>query len=380
MDSLTPRRSLAWVSTFGGRCGIAEYSKYMLSALPRDAWEIHVLSAQDEDSPAEGPWSVVPAWERQAEDLTGLLEEVRRIHPDRLVVQFHYDFFDLSALAAFLEEIALLGIPSTLIYHTTSPREVGGQWLNVLDRRPGLDAACSHLLHQEAEMAAFQERFGRKHVAHLVHGCAMAPERTIAEARAGSPWSLDDFVLATFGFLLPHKGIRALIQAMDPILQERPETKLLLLNARHPSAASEHLEAECRELIHRLRLEDRVWLETGFLERDEALARLQAANALVFPYGSTPESASGAVRFAAGCRRPLFLSRQPLFRDFEGQAVFLDGLEPEELAETLLYYRAVPGPGYAGLINLAAYLEAHRWDVVALDLHRHLESLSMRQA
>ena len=185
MAPVAPRRTLAWVSTFCAHCGIGEYSRHLLGALPTGAWEVTVFSAREAATVGDSRWPVVPCWDRGSDALDDLIEAVRAHRPDRLVLQFHYDFFKPGPLAAFMDAVAGMGIPSVVIYHTTAPREVAGEWVDILKARPGLARADLHLLHQASEVAAFARRHGADRVRAFVHGCAVPPARTLAEARAG---------------------------------------------------------------------------------------------------------------------------------------------------------------------------------------------------
>src|SRR5690606_34117410 len=109
-------------------------------------------------------------------------------------------------------------------------------------------------------------------------------------------------VLATYGFLLPHKGAQQLLRAFAQLAARDSSLHLLMVTALYPSGVSVQEKRECEALVDELGLQKRVTFITDFLPDSESLAWLQLADLIVYPYQFTQESSSAAVRggLAAG--------------------------------------------------------------------------------
>jgi glycosyltransferase involved in cell wall biosynthesis len=142
-------------------------------------------------------------------------------------------------------------------------------------------------------------------------------------------------VIASFGYLLPHKGLRELINAVALLRRKVPEVHLLMLNALYPVPDSDEEARACQEEIRALGLEESVTLVTDFLEEDELLARLAAADVIVYPYQETQESASAAVKLGLSSLVPVAVTPLPIFTDIASVSHRLPGVTPADIAEGL---------------------------------------------
>ncbi|MDI9690752.1 hypothetical protein QM326_39990, partial [Burkholderia cenocepacia] len=84
---------------------------------------------------------------------------------------------------------------------------------------------------------------------HGVHA-REATDRLASRAALNLP--ADAPVIATYGFLLPHKGLEEVIDAFALLLPEMPEARLLMVNALYPVADSETVAQRCSERIKTL--------------------------------------------------------------------------------------------------------------------------------
>ena len=87
---------------------------------------------------------------------------------------------------------------------------------------------------------------------------------------------------------------------------------LLLVNALYPVAESKVLQETCNRLIDALGLRDQVLMINEFLEDEESLALLECADLIVFPYQTTGESSSAAVRTGLASGRPVACTPLPI--------------------------------------------------------------------
>jgi len=110
-------------------------------------------------------------------------------------------------------------------------------------------------------------------------------------------------VALTFGLLAPNKGIETMIAALPEIVAQHPDLLYVVLGATHPNLVAHEGEAY-RERLHALAAEkdvaDHVQFIDAFVEQDELLDYLQAADVYVTPYNNPAQITSGTLSYAVG--------------------------------------------------------------------------------
>ena len=166
---------------------------------------------------------------------------------------------------------------------------------------------------------------------YFPHGVAAAPEVPVARAAKFA----ESKVIASYGFLLPHKGIKQLIEAFASLDHASQNYHLLLVNSIYPDQIS-YTEADaCRELIRTKNLETKVSFITDFLSDAETHALLSNADLIVFPYQQTQESSSAAVRVGLATGRPVAVTPLSIFDDVKEAVTYLKGTDSTSMAESL---------------------------------------------
>ena len=175
-------------------------------------------------------------------------------------------------------------------------------------------------------------------------------------------------IVASFGYLLPHKGLRELIRGFALLRETIEDAHLLMLNALYPVAHSEEEMHACLDELRRLDLRDNVTLVTDFLSEQDVVARLSAADVIVYPYQHTQESASAAVKMGLGSLTPIAVTPLPIFDDILNVSYVLPGTAPESIAEGLVALLS----NSAGKSHLMGrqrkWVEAHEWSAVSARL------------
>ena len=158
--------------------------------------------------------------------------------------------------------------------------------------------------------------------------CAATGLRRLREANA-------PIRIASFGFLLPHKGFEELLDALALVRQSGADVRLHMLNAEYPAAVSREAIDAIAEKIEQLDLDVAVTLDTIYYTDVSALSDGRA-DLVVFPYQTTQESSSAAVRHAIASGVPVAVTPLSIFEDVHPAVIELPGNEPEALAKGLL--------------------------------------------
>ena len=386
LPALAPRPRIGWVSTWNSKCGIATYSRLLVS--PALAGQVTVLANRDAELVDADGAEVVRCWEQicpddrggfREDDLTAVYEEVIGRDLDTVVVQFNFSFFGLAPLARLLERLQQGGIRTLVFFHSTADVEWGGLHKSLAQIRDAL-AGCERLMVHGVDDLNRLKAIGLDANATLFPHGVMAEPRVTLPADPRHTALAGKRVIASYGFLLPHKGIHELIEAFAELARKDSSLHLLLLNALYPAPPSQAEAQRCRDTIAQLGLEERVTLINDFLPDDQTLGWLQSAELLVFPYQHTQESSSAAVRWGLASGRPVACTPLSIFDDVAEAVAFLPGTAPKELAAGLS--ALLQDAQHRQQVQQAAadWLTAHDWSRLSLRLQGLLTALAWPEA
>ena len=113
----------------------------------------------------------------------------------------------------------------------------------------------------------------------------------------------DRIIILTFGLLSPDKGIEYMVDALPEIVRSHPEVLYFVVGATHPHLGAESGE-DYRLSLHlrakELCVADHIVFHDRFLERDELLEIIRAAEIYVTPYLNEAQIVSGTLAYALG--------------------------------------------------------------------------------
>lgn len=383
LPALAPRPRIGWVSTWNSKCGVATYSRLLVT--PALADQVTLLANRDAELIAEDGPEVVRCWEQIApdgkggfheDDLEALHAEIRERQLDTVVVQFNFSFLGLAPLAALLERLHGEGIRTLVFFHSTADVEWGGLPKSLTQMREAL-AGCARLMVHGIDDLNRLKAMGLDANATLFpHGVMTSPQVTPPEEDPRHAALAGQRVIASYGFLLPHKGVHELIEAFAELAEQDASLHLLLLNALYPSPPSEAEAERCRQTITRLGLDSRVTLINDFLPDDQTLGWLQSAELLVFPYQHTQESSSAAVRWGLASGRPVACTPLGIFDDVAEAVAFLPGTVPTELASGIRELLGDAPRRQRLQQDATAWLAAHDWQRLSLRLSGLIDALA----
>lgn len=374
----TPR--IGWISSWQTRCGIAAYSEHLVAAMHDSV--ITVLASHARDATSQPQDNVYRCWHQHDDEPLGELRHQIQLHQlDTLVIQFNYGFFGFDHLASFIEDMTTQGKTLVVEMHSTTdpltqPHKQLGRLVAALSR-------CDRILvHTPADLnrlkslglssnvalfplAVFQPRTrsADKHAARLNRSASQASDRSADQNPDQNP-----FVIASYGFFLPHKGLLELIEAVGELIERGLNVHLDMVNAQYPVQESADLISQAYKLVAMKGLLDQVTICTEFLTDEQCLVRLGQSDLVVFPYQVTGESSSAAVRHGIASATPVAVTPLEIFRDV-GMAVHqLPGTTPSEMAngiETLM--RAIQSGDRMiseTQQNARQWCETHRYSVL----------------
>jgi len=181
-----------------------------------------------------------------------------------------------------------------------------------------------------------------EHATNFLRDIYQVPDRKIALIHHGIPdvpfldpdpcksklGAGDKTVILTFGLLSPGKGIEFMIDALPDIVGLHPEVLYYVVGATHPHCRAESGEDYRLSLHHRakeLGVGDNIVFHDRFLERDELLEIIRAADIYVTPYLNEAQIVSGTLAFAVGTGKAVvstpYWHAQEMLADGRGRLV-----------------------------------------------------------
>ncbi len=327
-NAARPTHRIGFVTTWNDRCGIAEYSRYLVGALP-DSCRPIVFANRSRPVRADEPY-VTRCWSagEAGPGPDSLADTILKSGVSAVSIQFNFGFFAAERLNRLVAALRQHEVTTVITMHAT-------QHQNLARIRPALSQADACVCHLEAGVEAIR---------------ALEPAATVVLQRQGIPQFLGDrealragrrrppgsFLVACFGFFLPPKGIDQLIHAVALARRVHPGLHLRLVNALYPVPASEQYASRCIALLQHLLLGGCSSLRTDFLDDTDVMSELAAADLVVLPYVYSSESSSAAIRLPIASGTPVLCSDLSIFDEFDGCIHRFPAGNPVALANAII--------------------------------------------
>lgn len=384
MPALLPEPAVGLVSTWNVRCGIAGYARNLVAAIPPDRLTVfarrsaepagtdeqNVLRCWDTDEP-DGQASGVPPDESSPAPGPGegsledeLVLVLDRAALDVVVIQYNFAFFSPARLGRLIARARQRDRQVHVFLHATQAPGVDAL-------HPGLGAIVRALgqasrvyVHGVADLNRLSRAGVRGNVVLFPQGVPVPspdalPKVLRPEAMSGRK------VIASYGFLLPNKGLPDLLEAFASLDPVQARLHLLLCCALYPGPDSLAERDALMRRVAELGLGEHVTLVSDFLPDAESHAWLRMADLIVFPYQRTGESSSAAVRMGIASGRPVAVTPLPIFDDVADVVHRLPGSRPAEIAAGIAgILRGDDGSGERERAR-ARFLSARGWPAVA---------------
>ncbi len=298
-------RHIAMIGNFLPRkCGLATFTTDTYNALRESFPDLRVDVYAMDDHPGRYAYppavtAAIPQNDRGAYLATARVIEASGAQA--LWLQHEYGIFGGSAGDHILALLDRITLPVIVTLHTVLEKP------NADERR-----VMEALLRRAARVVVMAER-GRE-ILTRVYGAAPrqivmiphgVPDRTFADTAIFKPrfgWQGKQVIL-TFGLLAPNKGIETLIEAMPTIVAAHPAAHYMVLGATHPNLVAHEGEAY-RDRLKALAVErgvaDHVSFIDTFVDHEELIDYLQAADIYATPYSNPAQITSGTLSYAVG--------------------------------------------------------------------------------
>jgi len=368
---------LAWVSPLPpARSGIADYSAELLPALAQ-CGQVSLFAPDPWDAACLPGWRILPleALPAEAPNLDLIVYHLGNNH-------YHVGIYDLA-----LRVPGVVVLHDYVIHHLVARCTIqrgdlaGYVWHLAYERGPaGAAAAVRRAKHIFSEREQFLDPLNRllldrsrgvivhSHwaagqiaqvhpglpICQVPHHRASIPPARRSDFRRQLGVAEHEVVLATFGFITPHKCVDSLLYAYAQLCQEYPHLRCFLVG-----------EADsCLDLpdwLARMGLADRVTV-TGYVDMEQFQGYMAACDIAVnLRYPSAGETSGTLVRLLGG-GKAVVISNIQQFAEWPDDVCLKVDPGPAEEAMLLFYLRRlVQDPRLRGQLgeNARRYMEAH---------------------
>lgn len=360
---------VGWVSSWKLRCGIAEYSRHLLTHFENASKDVTVFcdarTEPDQLLSHDGPRAQI-AWRKADEpSMDDLAAAIDRGGVDAVIVQHHDGDLFWEHLAAFLRDGRVACRPVLVFLHHARDlfKFDAGNRANIID---ALRLAERVLVHSVSDLNILKSFGLVDNVTLFPHGAErvdLAPRSVQSFASGGVP------LLGAYGFFLPHKGFDRLIRALPALRARWSGLRLRLVTAEHEDPLSAEEIERCKQLARTVGVADTIEWFNDYLPNQRSLELLNECDLVVLPYQDTTESASGAARVAIASRAPVAVTPIRIFEDLDDAVLRLDGGGVDDIASGIAAILHDAERRRAVIDKAGLWLESHDWRLLASRLH-----------
>lgn len=302
---LSSLKSIALIGTYlPRRCGIATFTAELAAAILDNDPNIDcsIVAMNDRPEGYEYPPTVRFQIRQDRLNEYGLAAGFLNLRdPDVVCLQHEYGIFGGQQGGFIVELVQDLKIPLITTLHTVL-RDPSSQERKIISQLSELSHRLVVMSERGADFLRDVYHVPESKIALIHHGIPDVPFLDSDPCKR-KVVANDKIVILTFGLLSPGKGIEYMVDALPEIVSSHPEVLYFVVGATHP-----HWKAESGEDYHlslhlrakELGVADNIVFHGRFLECDELLEIIRAAEIYVTPYLNEAQIVSGTLAYALG--------------------------------------------------------------------------------
>ena len=362
----TEQKNVAWISSYNTKCGIATYSDFILSVFNQNEFSVkNFANYSDEIVDETKEIDVVRCWtNRFDENVTFLIDNVLREEFTEVVINFNFGFFSMKNLETMLSSFHEKNIKTTIIFHSVADVTIEGLESSLAWIKDTL-AKVDNLLVHNIDDLNFLKSLNLTNSNFLPHGVQN-------RVHVNTTLKKEIQTIASYGFLLPHKGILELIEAFERVEKNHHNLRLSLVNSIYPVKESKEYFQVCQSKVQELGLEKKVTFHSDFLSDEDSFKLLDESDLLVMPYHHTNESASGAIRYAVSTLKPVLCTPEYIFNDVKDIVHFTSDNSVDAIVNSLEDLIENENKLYEKSEKQLLWVEEHDWKNVAVKIEGFL--------
>lgn len=296
----------------------------------------------------------------QVPDYEELRREIERARISTLHINCQARFFAPAGFKGLLSWLRASGVRIVVQLHNL---------FTISDDISALVAAADRVFVHSPEnrLEAIANGAAPASVAVVPHGVVVRPKPSVdarEEIRASLGVAADEPLLITFGFIQPHKGLEALVEAVTHLHQRGiPARGVIIGETRADDPNSSSYMRALRDLVNRSGVTEHVTFITAYVPEERIGDYLTAADVVIMNYRSQHFEASGACSLAVGAGAATITSLAPAMMSFGDAVWHSTSGYPVGLSAELLVTNASLRDELKE--RARAYAQANSWEQIA---------------
>lgn len=321
--SIDSKQKIGWITTWNTQCGIAMYSQYLGAT---HASEYTILAPYDHNILTPDTSNVVRCWQIGKDDLRELIHQIDYLRITTIVIQFNYGFFEFSMLKLFIQEMVSQGRSIYITLHSTTDNDEK----QLIEIAPTLSLCNRVIVHSKNDLENLR-------CLNVTDNVTLFPQGVVntKPLEINLPLAKSSFVIASYGFFLPHKGFLELIDTVKILVDRGFDVHLLMVNAQYPAEISKILITQAKNKLINYGIEKNVTMITEFLSDEESLGYLNNADLIIYPYQETGESSSAAVRMGIAVGKLVAVTPLKIFDDVRNEVITFTSHSIQDMANDI---------------------------------------------
>jgi glycosyltransferase involved in cell wall biosynthesis len=295
------------------RCGIATFTTdiyaSLLAASPNIAVDIYAMSPAHDLSVSAHPVRA-SITDNDPASFVAAAQMINTSGADIVWLQHEFGLYGGLAGDMVLELVDRITSPLVITLHTVLPQPDAAQ-LRVMTRLIARAAKLVVMSERSAELLDKVYGADGSQITIIPHGVPDRPFGRSAQFKRKCGFEGRQ-VLMTFGLLSPGKGIETVISALPAVIAQHPKALYCIVGATHPNLIAYEGEAY-RERLHALAaslgVEDHIHWTNAFVETEELLDMIEAADIYITPYPGAAQSTSGTLAYAVALGKAVISTR-----------------------------------------------------------------------
>ena len=334
---------LGVLTTWKTKCGIATHSEALLPTINNGKIKTLILGNVNSEVFGNDDSNVIRCWDEK-----NLLEtqhdEILKVclenKIDHLLIEYHPGQHKFASLMKLIKLLGESNIKSTLEVHSTIDfknliyaKESNNEIFQMADKY-----IKTYIVHNKENILDINNfiESSRIKVVQVGYNDLKEIDKTLKENIKEILGLKGKKIIATHGFMIPHKGYDLLAEALN-LLKENDDYIFLNVSAfSDGNSQSIIANQQLDDIIKKNRLANRYIHISSFLTQEQIYILLSLSDIIIFPYKKNNESASGAVRNALLTDLPVIVSNEKVFDDIREYVITLDSIEPRVIAETVM--------------------------------------------
>lgn len=364
------------------RCGIASFSSDLCAGLKRNGYnQLPIIAISRE--PGEftyGPEVIAEIIQNQPETYHHAAKILNDLGVDAVILQHEYGLYGGQDGEMVLGLLQDLRVPVITVLHTVLSTPSAGQY-RVLGKLAEHSSKLVIIAERARGILRQVYNIPSQKVVHIPHGVPEPPPAAAVQRIRNQLGVKDRTMLLSFGLLGPGKGLEMAIRAVGEIKNICPDFVYYIVGATHPNEKRLHGEAYregLQKTIDLMGLHSHVKLIDAFLDEDELMAHIAAADIYVTPYPGREQISSGTLSFALGLGKPIvstpFIYAEEMLGD--GCGVLVPFNDASQLGKALA--RLINDKDYRRQVAAKALVKGKsmQWSTVSLSYAKVVRSVS----